>query len=152
MLKALKKLIDLLWNKDRIIQLVQFSSASFTEHQLFARHCANCWDMGYNDLPIYSTNICWNTKIRQILFWSQTCYRCNTRSLPSPVLSASLCPHGAYLPVEVSNYTDAALCMLMMPPQVNCKPLKGKKVIGLPYFPNVSSFFSGTIMYGNFLA
>lgn len=56
--------------------------------------------------------------------------------MPSPVLGAS--PHGVNIPVEISNYTDAASCLQIMPPQVNCTR---KKLIGCSYFLNTSSFF-----------
>lgn len=44
--------------------------------------------------------------------------------MPSPILRASLCSHGAYIPVEISNYTDVASCMLIYLPKLLLNPLK----------------------------
>lgn len=66
--------------------------------------------------------------------------------MPRLVLGTSSCPHGAYIPVEISNSTDIALCMLMIAPQVNCKLLTRNKLIGLPYCLNASSFFLGILI------
>lgn len=66
--------------------------------------------------------------------------------MPSPILGTSSCGHGAYIPVEISNSIDVSSCMLMMLSQVNCKHLTRKKLVGLPYFLNASSFILGILI------